>query len=188
MTTRDEPNPPTTPQKCSSPSSCASANATYWTPASALLTGLATRPARARAARMIAWRTPATPQPFRSRGEQQCPRSACKRRRSRAAHSDCSSIVISGRPESASIPGVQQPSPKALKLASTSPRSGEHATEVPNRVGVVPWLPTTAQRSTSTRARQPPAGLQLSATVGKGPALYKSQWTDPTPFSLVAGG
>src|SRR3954449_11237526 len=33
---------------------------------------------------------------------------------------------------------------------------------------------------------QPPADLRLSVMVGRGPALGKAQWTDPTPFSLVA--
>jgi hypothetical protein len=37
-------------------------------------------------------------------------------------------------------------------------------------------------------APQPPSDLRLSAMLGKGPALGKSQWTDPTPFSLVASG
>jgi hypothetical protein len=37
-------------------------------------------------------------------------------------------------------------------------------------------------------APQPPADLQLSAMLGRGPAPGKSQWTDPTPLSLVASG
>jgi len=37
-------------------------------------------------------------------------------------------------------------------------------------------------------APQPPADLRLSAMLGRGPALGKSQWTDPTPFPLVALG
>ena len=37
-------------------------------------------------------------------------------------------------------------------------------------------------------APRPPADLRLSAMVGRGPALGKSRWTDPTPFPLVALG
>ena len=37
-------------------------------------------------------------------------------------------------------------------------------------------------------APQPPADLRLSAMLGRGPAPGKSQWTDPTPLSLVALG
>jgi hypothetical protein len=37
-------------------------------------------------------------------------------------------------------------------------------------------------------APQPPGDLRLSVMLGKGPALGKSQWTDPTPLSLVPGG
>jgi len=39
-----------------------------------------------------------------------------------------------------------------------------------------------------TAAPQPPADLRLSAMLGRGPALGKSQRTDPTPLSLVALG
>jgi len=37
-------------------------------------------------------------------------------------------------------------------------------------------------------APQPPGDLRLSAMLGRGPAIGKAQWTDPTPFSLVAAG
>lgn len=37
-------------------------------------------------------------------------------------------------------------------------------------------------------APHPPADLRLSAMLGRGPALGKSQWTDPTSFPLVALG
>ena len=37
-------------------------------------------------------------------------------------------------------------------------------------------------------APQPPADLRLSAMLGRGPAPGKSQWTDPTPLSVVALG
>ncbi|HKO52726.1 MAG TPA: hypothetical protein VJV79_33695 [Polyangiaceae bacterium] len=37
-------------------------------------------------------------------------------------------------------------------------------------------------------APQPPADLRLSVMLGRGPALGKSHWTDPTPLSLVAAG
>ena len=40
----------------------------------------------------------------------------------------------------------------------------------------------------SLTAPQPPADLRLSAMLGRGPALGKAQWTEPTPFSLVAVG
>ena len=35
---------------------------------------------------------------------------------------------------------------------------------------------------------QPPSDLRLSVMLGKGPALGKSQWTDPTAIELVAAG
>ena len=35
---------------------------------------------------------------------------------------------------------------------------------------------------------QPPADLRLSVQLGKGPALGKSQWTDPTSIELVGAG
>ncbi|MEI9939582.1 MAG: hypothetical protein WDO69_30870 [Pseudomonadota bacterium] len=37
-------------------------------------------------------------------------------------------------------------------------------------------------------APQPPADLRLSVMLGRGPALGKPQWTDPTPLPLVALG
>ena len=40
----------------------------------------------------------------------------------------------------------------------------------------------------SVAAPQPPADLRLSVMLGRGPALGKSRWTDPTPSSLVALG
>lgn len=37
-------------------------------------------------------------------------------------------------------------------------------------------------------APQPPADLRLSVMLGRGPALGKARWTEPTPFSLVPSG